>query len=103
MPQNLTMNADGTAEGLDLWLTTCDCEHEYYKIRVKQVRMREDAAYIGKGAQLQLWSAKTPVYWPRWRMRGGDTPTIGVDFDSGRNAASQPTPSVRGDNDVHIW
>lgn len=84
--QKLTLHPDGTAEGTDLWLTTCDCDHEYYKIRVKQVRMRENAAYLGKGAQLQLGNAKTPLYWPRWRMSGGDRPTIGVDFDSGRNA-----------------
>ena len=84
--EKLTLYPDGTAEGLDLWLTTCDCEHEYYKIRVNQVRMREDSAYLGKGAQLQLGKAKTPLYWPRWRMSGGDKPTIGFDFDSGRNA-----------------
>jgi lipopolysaccharide assembly outer membrane protein LptD (OstA) len=84
--QKLTLNPDGTAEGLDLWLTTCDCEHEYYKIRVNQVNMRQDSAYLGKGAQLQLGKVKTPLYWPRWRMSGGDKATIGVDFDSGRSA-----------------
>ncbi len=84
--EQLTINPDGTAVGIDLWLTTCDCEHEYYKIRVNEVRMREDSAYLGKGAQLQIGSAKTPLYWPRWKMSGGDRPTIGVDFDSGRNA-----------------
>ncbi len=82
----ITMNADGTAVGTGLWLTTCDCEHEYYKIRVNEVRVREDAAYLGKGAQLQLGNAKTPLYWPRWKMTGGDRPTIGADFDSGRTA-----------------
>jgi len=84
--EKLMLNPDGTAEGLDLWLTTCDCDHEYYKIRVNQVRMREDSAYLGKGAQLQLGNVKTPLYWPRWRMRGGDKATIGVDIDSGRSA-----------------
>ncbi|MBN2308092.1 MAG: LPS-assembly protein LptD, partial [Candidatus Hydrogenedentes bacterium] len=74
------------AAGEHLWLTTCDPEHEYYKVRVREATVGERGAIVGKGAQLQLGSVKTPVYWPRWSFRGGAAPTVGFDFDSGKSA-----------------
>lgn len=74
------------AYGEDMWLTTCDPEHEYYRIRLREASIKEGGAVMGKGAQLELGRAKTPVYWPRWGFRGRETPTVGVDFDAGKAA-----------------
>ncbi|GMV94127.1 MAG: hypothetical protein AMXMBFR82_39050 [Candidatus Hydrogenedentota bacterium] len=83
----LTMLGEGDVSGENLWLTTCDCDHEYYRIRMKEATIRNGQAVTGKSARLELGGTGTPLWWPRWGYRGGaDTPTVGFDFDSGKRA-----------------
>lgn len=81
----LQVEGEDKGTGKNLWLTTCDCDHEYYRIRVRDLNL-EGGGVIGKGAQLEIGNSKTPIYWPRWAYEGGETPTVGIDFDSGRKA-----------------
>lgn len=82
----LQMEGENKGEGKNLWLTTCDCDHEYYRIRVKEVQLESRGGMLGKGAQLEIGNSRTPVYWPRWSYSGGPTPTAGIDFYSGKKA-----------------
>lgn len=82
----LRMAGDDKGGGTNLWLTTCDCDHEYYRVRVKELDIDKDGSMLGKGAQLEIGRTKTPIYWPRWAYSGGPTPTAGVDFTSGKKA-----------------
>ena len=83
----LTMLGEGDVSGENLWLTTCDCDHEYYRIRMKQATIKNGQAVTGKSARLELGGTGTPLWWPRWGYKGGeDTPTVGFDFDSGKRA-----------------
>ncbi|MFA6243303.1 MAG: LptA/OstA family protein, partial [Candidatus Hydrogenedentales bacterium] len=84
--EKLTILGEEEMQGKNLWLTTCDCDHEYYKIRLKDAHFGKNAEVTGTGANLQIGSARTPIYWPRWSFSGGDAPTVGFDFDSGRKA-----------------
>jgi len=85
--EHLTMLGEGDVSGEELWLTTCDCDHEYYRIRMKQATITSGQAVTGKSARLELGGAGTPLWWPRWGYKGGDdTPTVGFDFDSGKRA-----------------
>ena len=74
------------AEGDNIWLTTCEPDHEYYKIRLKHGSIRGEGAVLGTGARLELGNTKTPIRWPRWSVKGGDAPTVDVDIDAGRRA-----------------
>jgi lipopolysaccharide assembly outer membrane protein LptD (OstA) len=83
----LSMLGEGDVSGENLWLTTCDCDHEYYRIRMKQATIKNGQAVTGTNARLELGGAGTPLWWPRWGYKGGaDTPTVGFDFDSGKRA-----------------
>jgi lipopolysaccharide assembly outer membrane protein LptD (OstA)/DNA-binding beta-propeller fold protein YncE len=85
--ERLTMLGEGDVSGENLWLTTCDCDHEYYRIRMKEATIKNGQAVTGKSARLELGGTGTPLWWPRWGYRGGaDTPTVGFDFDSGKKA-----------------
>ncbi|MCC6698138.1 MAG: LPS assembly protein LptD [Candidatus Hydrogenedentes bacterium] len=82
----LLMQGDEGVGGQNLWLTTCDCEHEYYRIRLKDATIKNGQAVTGKSARLELGGSGTPLWWPSWGFKGGDTPTVGFDFDSGHKA-----------------
>ncbi len=82
----LQMEGENAGGGKNLWLTTCDCDHEYYRVHVKELGMDQKGGMIGKGAQLEIGNRITPLYWPRWAYSGGPTPTAGFDFTSGKKA-----------------
>ncbi|MCP4641442.1 MAG: hypothetical protein GY851_13455 [bacterium] len=84
--ERLDMLGPDYAEGENLWLTTCDPDHEYYKVRLKRGFVHEQGAVSGQGARLEIGNTKTPIYWPRWTFEGGENPTVGFDFDSGHSA-----------------
>lgn len=84
--ESFAILGEDAMQGKNLWLTTCDCDHEYYKVRLKEANFGKNDEITGKGANLQIGSIRTPVYWPRWSFSGGDAPTVGFDFDSGRKA-----------------
>ncbi len=74
------------AEAEEVWVTTCDHDPPHYRIRVKRAALVAGESFKGEGAQLQIGSFKTPLYWPRWAYRVGGARTLGFDFDSGRAA-----------------
>ena len=67
------------------WFTTCPDEHPHYRIRVKELTIRDGEAVSAKKARLQIGRHKTPIMMPFWKG-GGDQPWM-LDFDSGRRAA----------------
>jgi len=73
----------GSADGEDVWVTTCDRDPPHYKIRLKHISVRDGRVTLGKHARLQLGRVPTPAYWPRWRFRGEGQ---SLDFDSGHRA-----------------
>ncbi|HOJ33812.1 MAG TPA: putative LPS assembly protein LptD [Candidatus Hydrogenedentes bacterium] len=74
------------AEAEEVWVTTCDHDPPHYRIRIKRAALVAGESFQGEGAQLQIGSFRTPLYWPRWGYRVGGARTLGFDFDSGRAA-----------------
>ncbi|GMW03284.1 MAG: hypothetical protein AMXMBFR84_44180 [Candidatus Hydrogenedentota bacterium] len=84
--EKIQITGENAAVIENIWLTTCDCDHEYYRIRLNTASIGEGGTLLGKGARLEIGKAKTPVYWPRWKLAGAEAATVGFDFDSGRRA-----------------
>lgn len=76
---------EGEIEGLGLWLTTCDCDHEYYRVLLREATIK-GGGVTARNAQLELGRVNTPIYWPRWTIGGAESPTVGIEFESGRKA-----------------
>lgn len=76
-------------DATNVWITTCDCEHDYYRLRFKRARLDERTVFIGKSLQLELLGQSTPLIFPSWRLRDrreGGLPSFSIDYDSGRDA-----------------
>lgn len=76
-------------DATNVWITTCDCDHEYYRLRFKRAQIGEESVFIGKTAQLELFGQPTPLIFPSWKLHrrsGSNTPRFQLDFDSGRAA-----------------
>ena len=73
-----------SSDGEELWVTTCDKDPPHYRIRIRKAALRQNETISGESARLQVGKLKTPVYWPKWRMRAGKG--IGFEFDSGHSA-----------------
>ena len=67
-----------------VWLSTCDRDPPHYRIRLKEVEVRDGRLTKGKHAWLQLGRVSTPIYWPVWRFRGEGQ---SLDLESGHRAA----------------
>lgn len=75
-----------SADGEDIWVTTCNQDPPHYRVRIKRATISENDVVIGKYARLQLGSADTPVFWPRWAMNPSQDRDLRFDFDSGHSA-----------------
>lgn len=75
-----------SADGEDVWVTTCNLDPPHYRIRIKSASLREGNVVVGKNARLQFGSADTPVYWPRWAHSMSQDRSFAFDFDSGHSA-----------------
>ncbi|MBI2433366.1 MAG: hypothetical protein HYV26_10885, partial [Candidatus Hydrogenedentes bacterium] len=75
-----------SAEGDEVWVTTCDRDPPHYKIRLKRAKIEEGTAVGGNSARLQLGSMDTPFFLPTWQRGGVGAYPWTLDFDSGRRA-----------------
>jgi lipopolysaccharide assembly outer membrane protein LptD (OstA)/DNA-binding beta-propeller fold protein YncE len=75
-----------SADGEDIWITTCNLDPPHYRIRIHQAQLTKGDVVVGKDAQLQFGSVKTPVYWPRWAHDASKDRSFDFDFDSGHAA-----------------
>lgn len=75
-----------SVDGEDIWVTTCNLDPPHYRVRIKRATITENDVVIGKNARLQLGSADTPVFWPRWAMDPNQDRDLRFDFDSGHSA-----------------
>lgn len=84
----IVLSGETAVDATDVWITTCDCDHDYYKLRFSRATLSENEVFVGKTAQLELFSQATPLFWPRWRFNGpGAGPAqFTFDFDSGTAA-----------------
>lgn len=74
-------------DGEDVWVTTCDRDPPHYRVRLKAAAIRNGEAVYGEGARLYIGEVETPLYWPRWGYRPGETGApLSFDFDSGHRA-----------------
>lgn len=83
--EKLRILGPASAEGDEVWVTTCDHDPPHYRVRVKKAALKEGKAFVGKNANLQFGNVATPVWWPRWGQRT-DRPTLDLDFDAGKRA-----------------
>ncbi|MDX9972386.1 MAG: hypothetical protein RBU21_05270 [FCB group bacterium] len=75
-----------SADGEEIWVTTCNLDPPHYKIRISKASIGKGDVVVGKDAQLQFGSVKTPVYWPRWAHDASQDRSFNFDFDSGHSA-----------------
>lgn len=82
----LRMLGPASADGEEVWVTTCDHDPPHYRIRVKRAALEEGDVIVGRDAQLEIGPVPTPIYWPKWSFHPMRKTPISVDFDSGRSA-----------------
>lgn len=82
--QKVRLLGPASSDGEELWITTCDKDPPHYRIRIQKAALRQNETISGESARLQVGKLKTPVYWPKWRMRAGKG--LGFEFDSGHSA-----------------
>lgn len=84
--QQVRVLGPASADGEDVWITTCNLDPPHYRIRIRRASFREGDVVVGRDAWLQLGKADTPVYWPRWAHNAGQDRSFNFDFDSGHSA-----------------
>ncbi|MBI5095063.1 MAG: hypothetical protein HZB26_21840, partial [Candidatus Hydrogenedentes bacterium] len=84
--QKLRVLGPASADGEDIWVTTCDRDPPHYQIRMKRAALKDGEVAEGTDAQLKLGGKNTPVYWPKWSSQVGGADTAGFDFRSGHLA-----------------
>ncbi len=84
--QRVRVLGPASAEGEDVWITTCDLDPPHYRIRINRAVLQDGNVVVGKNARLQLGRADTPVYWPRWAHSTAGDRSFDFDFDSGHSA-----------------
>ncbi len=73
--------------GEDIWVSTCDHDPPHYKIRIKNVMVRDGKAVYGQGARLYIGNVETLLYWPRYGYIPGERGTLlNFDFSAGHRA-----------------
>lgn len=81
--EKMTVLGPGSVDAENVWISTCDHDPPHYKLRLKNMAIRDGQFAMGNQMRVQLGGATTPLYWPHWRLRGGASD---FDFDSGRRA-----------------
>ena len=70
------------------WITTCDCEHDYYKVHFEQLVMSAGEMLEGERIRLEVGRLRFPFAFPRWSWQAGQSRMSSMDFKSGRNAGT---------------
>jgi YVTN family beta-propeller protein len=85
--QKLRILGPESMEAEDAWVTTCDHDPPHYRIRMKELTIKDGVASSGTNLRLQLGRASTPLFLPVWRQSSNKEQPWSMDFDSGRQAA----------------
>lgn len=90
--EKLIVTGPDSFEAEDVWLSTCECDvnntDEFppaYRIRLKNMTIRDGKFIKGTRARLQLRNASTPIFLPVWRGEDDSAPWT-IDFDTGSRA-----------------
>jgi lipopolysaccharide assembly outer membrane protein LptD (OstA) len=75
-----------SAGGEEMWVTTCDHDPPHYKVRLKKAQIGSAEGVKGSSAQMEIGTAKTPLYWPQFRLGAAAGAAANFDFDSGKRA-----------------
>ncbi len=73
-------------EADQVWITTCDCDSDYYKVHFEHLSVAQGTVITGEDLQLEVLGLRPPISWPKWRSYRGAQLTSSLDFDSGRQA-----------------
>ncbi len=84
--EKLRVLGPASADGEDVWVTTCDRDPPHYRVRLSRASILEGRPVFGEDARLQIGKVNTPIYWPRWAAYARTGRPIGIDFDSGHSA-----------------
>jgi len=86
--EEIVLAGEETVDATNVWVSTCDCEHDYYRLKFSRATIDEKEVFVGKSGRLELFNQPTPLWFPSWRLHGGrdGRSRFALDFDSGREA-----------------
>jgi len=70
------------------WITTCDCDHDYYKLHFEHLVLSAGEMLEGERIRFEIAGTRFPFAFPRWSWQAGQTRLSSMDFKSGRNAGT---------------
>lgn len=70
------------------WVTTCDCDHDYYKVHFDHLVMSGGEVLQGRGVGLEVARVRLPISVPRWSWQSGEQRIASMELRSGRYAGT---------------